>query len=741
MAYLGNRELSIEAQDRVMSAFRKVISNLQQRQREEALIGLEFVLRVDPLFGPAIELRRQLQGGAEAIDLSDLIAQIEAPSTDTINELLVEAVEDFNNRDFVAAKSKVERVLLELPGHQEARRLLNQLQESLKVEQQVGQFLTQAREALAIGDPQEAANFVLMAQALDPHHSGIASTLHEIYASSGNAPADASAARPPHRPPGSHAATAPVTAGAEHSFAIADGIPGGHGPAAEPPWGSSGDELFGDGPGAAEFPATDFGAEPLTDALDTDFGEPAVDLGERPADDLSDLFETTSRPAGAVPSSDQPLVAQLLTRGTAALDAGQYVAAIDAWSRIWLEDPTNEDVGPRVAEAKKRLEQAGRELEHLLFEAEDALIGGDSDKALGLVSRVLTRHPGHREALALHRRLSGEAESSPAVPPAAAAAPAMPELEEDLFSEPFGGFEAAPVEAPLETSFLPADEIALPSPARRLLAVSPRTLALAAAIAIVLVVAGALGVRAILSARTPTAENDVSVLRTEADELYKQGKPAAALQLVEGFKPRNEGDEKTVSVLLAKYRAALATPTPTPVPAIATKARRSLDAGLWFRAYDDAKRGLETYPGDGGLLEIVDQVEGREPQAATLSSQLAGRNHRGAVGTTHDLLIKHPGQPDLMEVLERSLFNAALAELRTYNLTGARSHLDELVRVEPNDEEVNRVLEFIDSYKARPVDMQLKVFIQSLPERLEWSAPAAPPTDVVQPTPTPAATA
>ena len=138
MAYLGNRELSIEAQDRVMSAFRKVISNLQQRQREEALIGLEFVLRVDPLFKPAIELRRQLQGGAEAIDLSDLIAQIEAPTTDTINELLVEAVEDFNNRNFVAAKSKVERVLLELPGHQEARRLLNQLQESLKVEQQVG---------------------------------------------------------------------------------------------------------------------------------------------------------------------------------------------------------------------------------------------------------------------------------------------------------------------------------------------------------------------------------------------------------------------------------------------------------------------------------------------------------------------------------------------------------------------------------------------------------------------------
>lgn len=730
MAYLGNRELSIEAQDRVMSAFRRVITNLQQRQREEVLIGLEFVLRIDPLFRPAVELRRQLQGGAEAIDLSDLIAQIEAPTTDTINELLVEAVEDFNNRNFIAAKSKVEKVLLELPGHQEARRLLNQLQQSLKAEQQVGQFLTQAREALAIGDPQEAANFVLMAQALDPHHSGIASTLHEIYASSGAAQADPSAARPPQRPPGSsHAAAGAASGGA----------------AAEPPWGGSGDELFGDGPGAAEFPAPDFGAEPLGDALDADFGETGIDLGEPPADDLSDLFETAPRAAGAVPSSDQPIVAQLLARGTAALDAAQYVAAIDAWSRVWLEDPTNEEVGPRVAEAKKRLEQAGRELEHLLFEAEDALIGGDADKALNLVNRVLARNPGHSEALALHRRLSGETESAPTAPPATAAAapaaPAMPELEEDLFSEPFADLEAAPDEGPLETGFLPAVEAAAPQPARRLLALSPRTLALTAAIAVALVVAIALGVWAILGSGEPTAENDVYLLRSAADELYKQGKPAAALQLVEGFKPRKEGDEQVLSVLLAKYRAALATPTPTPVPVIAVEARRSLDAGLWFRAYDDAKRGIESHPGDGGLLEIVDQVEAREPQAATLSSQLAGRNHRGALGTTQDLLIKHPGQPDLVEVLERSLFNAALAELRTYNLTGARSHLDELVRIEPDDDEVNRVLEFIDSYKARPVDMQLKVFIQSLDERLSWSAPPIPAGAGVPPTPTPAATA
>ena len=163
-----------------MTAFKQVLTNLQSGQREEAMIGLEFVLRLDPSFGPATNLKRQLASSHNEIDLGDIIAQLQAPTTDTINGLLIEAVDDFNSREFLAAKEKVEKVLIDLPGHQEARDLRDQIEKALKIESQVGQFLIQAREALAGGDPQEAANFVMMAQALDPHHTGIASTLKEI---------------------------------------------------------------------------------------------------------------------------------------------------------------------------------------------------------------------------------------------------------------------------------------------------------------------------------------------------------------------------------------------------------------------------------------------------------------------------------------------------------------------------------------------------------------------------------
>ena len=64
MAYPGDQELSVEAQNRVLAAFRQVVARMQEGQREDALIGLEFVLRMDPNFAPAINLQHQLSSGS-----------------------------------------------------------------------------------------------------------------------------------------------------------------------------------------------------------------------------------------------------------------------------------------------------------------------------------------------------------------------------------------------------------------------------------------------------------------------------------------------------------------------------------------------------------------------------------------------------------------------------------------------------------------------------------------------------
>jgi hypothetical protein len=66
---------------------------------------------------------------------------------------------------------------------------------------------------------------------------------------------------------------------------------------------------------------------------------------------------------------------------------------------------------------------------------------------------------------------------------------------------------------------------------------------------------------------------------------------------------------------------------------------------------------------------------------------------------------------------DRFLFNAALAELRAFNLPNAETLLTELQQRQPEDEEIQRILEFVDTYKTRPVDMQLEIFVGSLSDR------------------------
>ncbi len=736
-----------------MSSFRQVVLNLQQGQREEAMIGLEFVLRIDPAFSPAVGLQHQLKSGAEEIDLSDIVAQLEAPSTDAINEMLVEAVEAFSQRNFVDAKSMVEKVLIELPGHQEARQLLNQIDESLKLEQQVGQFLAQAREALANGDPQEAANFVMMAQALDPHHTGITSTLQEIYAEGGVGPQREAAE--PAGGPFATPATPPPSGDAFPAQAESGWSPGDAHDI------SFDDQSMGEVPAEDdfEFPLLDEqpdapiqAPETLTERVDEAFGEAPV--AALPADDVSDLFDAGPGTEPSEIPEETSEVGELVARGMKAYRSGLFLEAIDSWSRVFLVEPSNNEVPKLISEAKKELEETRRQVEHLLFDAEDAVIGGDKEKALELVDQILAKYPGHPEATELHQRLTGTAAVSKPPRPAPAAE-ALPDLEDDLFSEPFGEADAEPAAVPEEESFdelsfddeladfLPDDEA---PPTKRLLGVPVRTLAVAGVAVALLLAVGWFGVRPFLGGGGGSSE-DVYAIKAEAEALFKEGKVGAALSLVERFEPADEIDRQLINMLAEKYRAALATPTPTPIPALAQKANEWMAAGLWFRAYNTAMEGLASYPSDGGLLELIEEIEALEPRAKNLRTQIGNGNHRSAVMATRDLLETYPAQSDLGAVYERSLYNAALAELRTYNLTGAATYLDELHALDGEDAEVIRVLDFIANYKARPVDMQLKVFIQSLGERSDWGDPPEPviaepqPAEVAAPTPTPDAAA
>jgi hypothetical protein len=134
-------------------------------------------------------------------------------------------------------------------------------------------------------------------------------------------------------------------------------------------------------------------------------------------------------------------------------------------------------------------------------------------------------------------------------------------------------------------------------------------------------------------------------------------------------------------------------------------------------AYERVMAELQAHPGDPGLEEVREEILTVAPAAGDLHDAVRSGEYGSALGITRSLLDARADDPEATVVHHRLLFNAALAELRAFNLVNAETHLTELEQRTPEDEEVGRILAFVNTYKTRPVDMQLEIFVGSLAER------------------------
>ncbi len=692
-----------------MTAFRQVVGKLQEGSREEALIGLEFVLRLDPAYAPAQNLHKQLSSGADEIDLDDVVSQLQAPTTDAINSLLVEAVEDFNNRDFSAARQKVEQVLLDLPGHQEARQLLREIEGATKGDTQVTNFLEQAREALRGGDSQEAANFVMMAQALDPHHRDITATLAEIEAAgevslsqAGFAPHDEAEDTTDFSPPAATASDFGAADIASQLFADDDAAPS-PGPAAEEPVETEEAPDFSSADGAPAFDA----APEIPQPTSTEADEPYY---EETASTVSDLFQETPETfESAATDSDgggkKQKIRELLSRGGTAAAADDYAGAIDAWSRVFLIDPDHEEARDRIEHIRHAKEELEARLEPMFADALDALENGNEATARDFVDRILELSPQHVDASLLADRLGSPSRDGAG----------MPELEDDLFNDDFSATADFGAGVSQSSTSLEGEWRTPKKPKRRL---GWQWWAIIGGVGVV-VISFSLWVASSLMPEKAPPEKRIDVVNRvliQAAELYNKGQIEEGILLLE----QNSADDPFQSRLdkrINDYRQKVATPVPTPVPEGLATCRAMLAEGRWMAAYQRVKAELRKFPNDPGLEQVRLEILEVEPEAAVLQSAVAEGDFRAAIAICRDLLEKRPDDAEVVDFYERTLFNAGMAELRAFNLPQSESYLAELGEKRPDDVEVQRVLEFVETYKSRPVDMQLEIFVGSIASR------------------------
>lgn len=72
MRYVGNTALSPQIQERIQNTFQQTLGLAEEGNRQEALLGCDFILRLDPLFEPARRLQERLNEGDGPVDINGL---------------------------------------------------------------------------------------------------------------------------------------------------------------------------------------------------------------------------------------------------------------------------------------------------------------------------------------------------------------------------------------------------------------------------------------------------------------------------------------------------------------------------------------------------------------------------------------------------------------------------------------------------------------------------------------------
>jgi tetratricopeptide (TPR) repeat protein len=192
MSYSGNPSLSTEVRQRILSTFDQTLELAHEGNRQEALLGCDFVLRMDPQFRPAHLLQERIRSTAGPVPVDDLRGGVATPALEDpfadldglgldlpsvlpgASPLRGELQSLLDQRRFQELMAEAQRRQAAVMADPELQRLVAEAQERLEAEPYVLKFLNSARQALLGGDAAEAARLLDKARALDPDHPGLA---------------------------------------------------------------------------------------------------------------------------------------------------------------------------------------------------------------------------------------------------------------------------------------------------------------------------------------------------------------------------------------------------------------------------------------------------------------------------------------------------------------------------------------------------------------------------------------
>lgn len=713
MSYPGNPSLASDLQQRILTTFEQTLELAAEGSRQEALLGCDFVLRMDPQFQSARLLQDRLRATTGAVQTDDLRPGAAAPAApqpqanpfalDALDEGFDLDLPDLPDSDLLGAvpafgsnnlrqeyqslldQRRFQELMTRAEGEMEAiaadpelQRIAGAAQERMEAEPYVRKFLASAREAIRKGEAQEAERLLGKARSLDASHPELA----ELEGSrSGPAPAS----------------LAPLAPEAPSFAEPAFNLEPQESPFARPA------DLFGDAGG---------------------FGSGGTG-GSGGGSGLGD-------------SESDRRIRELLGEGQTAFDSGDPQGAIDAWSRIFLIDIDHQEAARRIEMARKLKAENERQVEEIFHDGLAAIESGDLAAARRELARVLELQPGHVAAREYLQQL--DAGTVPVVKPAAARDLAGVSLEPalPLPSDLDGGLG----EELKEEILVPPDpsEVAARAPRRDTKAAAPKEkrasrmfLMVGAPVLLLALIGGWFlwqnrdkvfpnSQAEETAAPAPAGDNPV----VRATELHRTGKTARAIALLQRTPPGSPHYKESQAMLAQLQAAARPASTQPAGPAPAVLQRREALLQAARQAYSERSylRAVERFEQAAALAAL----EGQDSASlAHAKGQIEPLTQQIEFFRAHDwerilpelwrLREADPGNPDVNRLLVDSYYNLAVRDLQRNDALKAAEKLEEAASLAKDDPMLQRHLVFAQTYQERPKDLLYRIYVKHLPIR------------------------
>lgn len=692
--------------DRVVTTFQQAVALYRQGRTDEVTAGCNLLLQMDPAFDPAKKLLEKVRNPAAPIDVEALLP---AAPRDT-RPPMQQAREAMAARDFQRVIHVTTEVLTDDLLNDEARILGDEAREKLEAAPFVEQFARKADQNLAGGNVAAAKMELEKARALDPTHPDVVRVARAIAARD--------AAPAPAAPAPSFVVDDRAAAPSPSARSTAQAADFGFTFEEEKPSEVSFANFSFDTPSASDF---SFEQAPAAATPAPASGGGGFSFDATPAQEFD--FATASV---AAPDDDQKKIDQYLVDGDRAYAAGEYSQAIDLWSRIFLIDVTNDVASERIEKAKEKRREIEQKAESVLAAGIDAFDRGDMAKAHADFSEVLSLDPRNTTAQEYLDRIARTAAepSRPLVPP--------PDDDYDLFADELPPGAEAPL-VPPDPGTAPATAKGAAKSARQKAAPAAKAPRKPLPLGMIAVVLGILLVGAggwFAWTRMAGGEDEVAdagageATIARASMLAGRGDYDKAIALLRDIKPGDPQHDKALEMiadLQAKKSSSAQLIEGMPAAQYHEQrlaaARAAFAAGDFSAAKTAFEQAMRVQPLPPDLRAQYDHAAQQASKLDAAKALFAERKYGDAIANLQQLLAQDPQNASVQRMIADARFNVAATALQEERTADAIRELDEVLKVNPNDELARRSRELAVRYNGEPKDLLYKIYVKYLPLR------------------------